>query len=152
MEHYTPKYRRDPNAKVDTLYYGVASGGALMTSLTMRHPVEDRMATTRSYEPGLARGQGGQIARFILGGMETTLDEMEYILEARKQKPFVPRRTNREIADMCHLLTERRNDQVRYFQANPSEKPKKKPVRLHLPVGCRWMSTPEPGFKVVARI
>ena len=152
MDFLVPKYRRDPNARVDTLYYGVAPGGQKVTSLVTKHPVEDRMETTRSYEPGLSRGQGGKVAVFILGGMETTLDEMEYLLLRQKEKPFVPQRSNNEIADMCRVLAEHRNDRIKHLRANPSERPKKKPVRLYLPVGCRWMDTPEPGFKILARI
>ena len=152
MEHFTPKFRYDPNAKVDSVYYGVAHGGRLVTSVVKKHPVADRMETTRAYEPGLARGQGGRGAVLILGGMETTLDEMEYLLQRQKEKPFVPRRGGKEIADMCRALTERRNDRIKYFRANPSEKPKKQPVRLHLPVGFRWMPTPEPGFQILAKV
>ena len=88
----------------------------------------------------------------MLGGLETTLDEMEYILEARKQKKFVPQRTGGEIAQMCQLLHERRNEAIKYFRKNPSEAPKKKSVRLHLPVGCRLVPTSEPGLKIVARV
>ena len=155
MEHFTPHFRRDPNAKVDSVYYGVAPGARLVTSVIKKHPVEDRMETTRAYGPGMPRGQGGQVGVFILGGMETTLDEMEYLLQRQKEKmaaPFVPQRSGKEIADMCRVLMERRNDRVKYFKVNPSEKPKKRPVRLHLPVGVRWMPTPVPGFQIAARI
>jgi hypothetical protein len=156
METFTPKYRRDGNAKVDSLYYGVAHGGGMLTSVVKRHPVEDRMEATRTREAGgLARGQSGKAAVIILGGMETTLDEMEYLLVRQKERmaqPFVRRKTGGEVAQMCQDLTQRRNDQIRHFQANPSEKPKKKPVRLHLPVGCHWAPTAVPGFKVMARI
>lgn len=154
MEHFTPKFRRDGNAKIDTLYYGVASGARVVTSVVKRHPVEDRMETVKDYGPGMARGQGGRIGIFILGGMETTLDEMEYLLLRQKEKTFQPRRTNGEIASMCLELTQRRNDRIKYFQKNPSEKPKpkKKTGTLYLPAGCRWVGTSEPGFKVLARI
>jgi len=151
VEHFTPKYRRDPNALVESLYYGVSPGGQTVTKL-VKPGLNDSMEASRTYEPGLQRGEGGQIGILILGGMETTLDEVEYILEARKQKKFVPRRNNKEIADMCHLLLERRNDTIRYYRKNPSEAPKPKTVRLHLPVGCRWMPTSEPGLQLVARI
>ena len=153
MEYFAPKYRRDPNAMVESLYYGVASNGQIVTSLVKKSVDGDRMETTQTYEPGLKRGEGGQIAVFIMGGMETTLDEMEYILEAKRQKKFVPQRPNTEIADMCRVLMERRNDAIKYFKKNPSEAPKpKKTVRLYLPVGCRWADTPVPGLQIAARI
>lgn len=152
METFTPKYRRDPNAKIDTLYYGVAPGGRVVTSVVKKHPTEDRMETKRTYEAGLPRGQGGKVGVFILGGMETTLDEMEYLLLRQKEKPFVPQRSGKEIADMCRVLIEKRNDRIKHLQNNPSEKPKRKTVRLHLPVGYHFVGTSEPGLKVLARI
>lgn len=152
MDFFSPKYRRDPNAKVESLYYGVTSGNHTVTTLIKKAPDRDRMEATRTYGPMLARGEGGQIAVLILGGMETTLDEMEYILEAKRQKKFVPRRDGKEIAAMCFELLNRRNDMVRHYQKNPSERPKKKTVRLHLPVGYRYMPTKEPGLRVLARI
>jgi GTP-binding protein len=132
----------------------VAPGGAVVTSVVKKHPVEDRMEAVKDYGPGMARGQGGRIAVFILGGMETTLDEMEYLLLRQKEKTFQPRRTGGEITGMCMELTQRRNDRIKYFQKNPSEKPKlrKKTGTLYLPAGVRWMPTLEPGFKVAARI
>ena len=91
------------------------------------------------------RGLAGVL---VLGGMEVNLDELEYIMEARKtyRKPFQQRKSGKEIADMCRAVIERRNDAIRYFQKNPSEapKPKKKTVSLHLPVGCRMVQTSEP--------
>lgn len=153
MDWFAPKFRRDPNAKIESLYYGVAPGGQVVTKLVKPGLGGNSMEATRTYEPGLPRGEGGQIAVLILGGMETTLDEMEYILEARRQKKFVPRRNNKEIADMCHLLLERRNDTIRHYQKNPSEAPKpRNTVRLHLPVGFHWADTPEPGLQITARI
>jgi hypothetical protein len=152
MEHFTPKYRRDPNARIDWVYHGVAPGGLVVTSVRKRHPVEDRMETVKTYEPGLVRGQGGWAGKFIVGGMESTLDEIEYLVLRQKEKTFVPRKGGKEIADMGRALMERRNDRIKYLQRNPSEKPKPKPVRLHLPVGCKWVGTSEPGFKVLARI
>ena len=154
MEYFVPHFRRDPNAKVQALYSGVASGGRTMTSTVMRSPVADRMEASRSYGPGIPRGEGGQIAVLVIGGMETTLDEIEYLLQDHRQKAFVPRRTGGQVANMCRMLMERRNDTIRHFRKNPSEapKPNKKRVRLHLPVGFRMMQTPEPGLKVLARI
>ena len=152
IEILVPRFRRDPNEKIVSLYSGVANGNATVTTVVKPSLDRNRMETTRVYSPGLPRGQGGRIAILVLGGMETTLDEMEYIIEAKKQKKFVPHRTGKEVADMCRLLLERRNDLVRHYQKNPSEKPKKRTVRLHLPVGYRFVGTSEPGLKVLARI
>ena len=157
MEFFVPKYRRNPNEKVESLYYGVAPGGQVVTSLVKPSQDRKRMEATKTYEPGIPRGQGGNIATLIIGGMETTLDEMEDILAIKKQqekeKGFVPRRSNKEIADLCHILLEQRNDRVRYLRKNPSEAPKPKPtVRLHLPVGCRMVDTPVPGLRIVAQV
>lgn len=152
MEFFVPKYRRDPNEKVESLYYGVGPCGTVVTNLVTKSRDADAMMSTKTYETGLARGEGGQAAVIILGGMETTLDEMEDILEAKRQEKFVPRRSGKEIADMCRLLLEQRNDRIRYYQKNPSEAPKRKTVRLHLPVGFRYVDTSEPGLKILARI
>lgn len=152
MEYFSPKYRRDPNEKVHSLYHGVGPGGTIVTKIVKKaSDGSDRMETTRSYEPGLARGEGGHIGTLILGGMETTLDEIEYILAAKKEKKWVPRKDNKEIADMCRVLMERRNDRIRYLQKNPSEKPKRT-VRLHLPVGYHMADTVIPGFKILAQV
>lgn len=154
MEHFTPKYRRNPNEKVHSLYYGVASGGVTMTSVVKPSLDRNRLEATREYGPGLPRGVGGQAAVLILGGMETTLDEIEDILEAKRQKKFEARRSQGEIAQMCRHLIERRNELIRHYRKNPSEAPRvpKKKVRLHLPVGFRYVGTNEPGLKVLARV
>lgn len=157
MEFFVPKYRRNPNEMVSSLYYGVAPGGTVVTRLVKKSPTADKTEVTRTYEPGIPRGQGGNIATLIIGGMETTLDEMEDILAIKKQKEkekaFVPRRSNKEIADLCHILLERRNDAIRHFRKNPSEGPTPKPkVRLHLPVGYRMATTPEPGLRILAQV
>ena len=155
MEIFIPKFQPDPNEKVHSLYQGITSGGGTVTAVVKKSRTADKMETTRIFgSRELQRGESGQAAVLIIGGMETTLAEMQYILEARKQKPFVPRRTGGEIAYMCGLLAERRNDAIRYYRKNPSEapKPKKKTVRLHLPVGFRYVQTSEPGLKVLARI
>lgn len=149
MEWFSPRFRRDPNEKVESLYYGVGPRGTVMTDLVTKSRDADAMMSTKTYEPGLARGEGGQAAVIILGGMETTLDEMEDILEAKKQEQFVPRRSGKEIADMCRLLLEQRNDTIRYYKKNPSEAPKRKTVRLYLPVGMRYADTSEPGLKML---
>lgn len=152
METFTPKFRRNPNEKIQYLYYGVAPGHRVVTKMVKVAADRNHLEATRAYGPGLERGQGGQIGVFIMGGLETTLDEMEYILEAKKQKAFKPQRSGGEVAQMCQLLLERRNNLIRHYRKNPSEAPKKKPVRLHLPVGFRYVSTNEPGLKVLARV
>ena len=152
MEFFAPKYRRDPNEKVHSLYYGVGQGHQVLTRLIKKDPGADRMEATKTYDPGLPRGQGGHVGMLILGGMETTLDEMEYILEAKKEKKWVPQRDGKEISEMCRVLIERRNDRIKYLQKNPSEAPKKKTVMLHLPVGYRYVDTPEPGLKILAKV
>ena len=124
MEHFTPKYRRDPNAKIYSLYQGVAPGGRTVTKVVKPSLDGNHLEATRTYGPGLARGQGGLAAVIVLGGMETTLDEMEYLVEARRQKAFVPKRSGGEIAEMCRMLMERRNDAIKYFRKNPSETPR----------------------------
>ena len=159
MDFFAPKFRRNPNEKVQSLYYGVANGNQVATRIVKPSQDHTRMETTETTEPGIPRGQGGQIAVLIIGGMETTLDEIEYILEAKKakdkEKPFVPKRSQGEIAEMCRLLMQRRWEQIKYYKKNPSEAPKaapKKTVRLHLPVGFRYANTAEPGLNVLARI
>lgn len=152
MDFFVPKYRRDPNEKVESLYYGVGSGHTTVTQLLKKARDADQMEVTRNHETGLARGEGGRIGVLIIGGMETTLDEMEYILESKKQEKWVPRKSGKDIADMCRLLLERRNDRIKYLRKNPSEAPKKKTVRLHLPVGYHMVDTPEPGLRIVAQV
>ena len=152
MDILVPKYRRNPNERVESLYFGVAQGNRTVTTLVKPSLDRNRLEASRAYGPMLPRGSGGQVAVLVLGGMETTLAEMEYILEAKRQKRFVPRRSNHEIADMCRLLTERRNDQIRYLRKNPSEAPKRRPVRLLLPRGYRFVRTSEPGLRVRVRV
>lgn len=157
MDFLVPKYRRNPNAKVETLYSGVAPGNRTVTTIVKPSLDGNRMEATRVYGPGLPRGVGGRIAVLVLGGMETTLDEMEYLIEAKRDKKFVPQRGPGEIASMGRLLLARRNEQIearqKYLKANPSEMPKKKrTVTLHLPVGFRYMPTNEPGVRILARI
>lgn len=151
-----PKYRRDGNAKVHSVYAGVASGDRTVTTILKPSIDRNHMEATRVYGPGIGRGQGGRIAVLVLGGMETTLDEMEYIVAAKQEKKFVPRHTGGEIVEMCRLLQVRRNEQIeaqrKFVAGNPSEAPKKKRmVRMYLPTGYRMMQTSEPGFKVLAR-
>ena len=154
MEILIPKYRRNPNEKIESIYSGVAPGNRTVTTVVRPSFDRNRLEATRVYGPGLPRGVGGRIAVLVLGGMETTLDEMEYILQARQEEKFMPRRGPGEIADMCRLLSERRNEQIRQMRKNQNliRMPRRKPVRLHLPVGYRYVGTSEPGLKVLARI
>lgn len=158
MEIYAPKYRRNPNEKVESFYVGVANGNRTVTTVVKPSLDRNRMEATREYGPGLPRGVGGRIAVLVLAGMETTLDEVEYIVQAKQDKKFIPQRGPGEIAQMGRLLLERRNEAIRarrkYLKANPSEmpKPRKKTARLYLPVGFRYVGTSEPGLQVLARI
>ena len=156
MEILTQNFRRNPNEKIESLYSGVASGGRTVTTIVCSSQDGNRMEATRVYGPGIPRGAGGRIGVLILGGMETTLDEMEYILAAKREKKFVPRRSPGDIVAMCRLVAERRNEQVlarrKFLKANPSEAPKKRRVRLHLPVGFRYVGTSEPGLRILARV
>ena len=154
MDWFAPKYRRDPNAPVHSAYVGLTHGRKMVTKITKPDP-NGRMVTEVIEDSHLQPGEGGFVGHLIIGGMKVSLDEMEYLIEAKKEKKFVPRKSNKEVADMCRLLVERRNDQIKYLRKNPSEMrnlpPKKKPV-LHLPVGWHYENTAEPGFKVLARI
>ena len=156
MEHFTPKYRRNPNEKIHSLYSGVAQGNQTVTTIVRPSLDRNRMEATKVHGPGLPRGQGGRIAVLVLGGMETTLDEMEYITAAAQDKKFIPQRGPGEIASMCRLLLNRRNEQIDAARkrrlANPSEAPRKRPVRLYLPVGYRMIPTSEPGLKMAVRV
>ena len=154
MELLTNKYRRNPNAMIHSAYLGVGDGHTTVTRITAVNRDADRMETTRAYGVGIPRGQGGRIATLVLGGMETTLDEIEYILQGVKEKKFVPKRTNGDIVTMCRMLAERRNAQVKYLRKNPSEAPKRKLARrrLYLPVGYRMADTSEPGFKIAMKV
>ena len=155
MEILTNNYRRDGNALVQSLYAGVSQGGATVTRIVKPALDGNHMATTRTYGPGLPRGEGGRVAVLVIGGMETTLDEMEYILQAKQDKKFVPKKNSGDIAEMCRLVAERRNEQITaqrvYFRANPSERPRKRTVRLHLPVGYKMAPTSEPGLNIRVR-
>lgn len=158
IQVFVPKYKRDGNAKVLSLYAGVAPGGRTVTTIVKPSADRNHMETTRVYGAGLVPGQGGRIAVLVLGGMETTLDEMEYLVAAKQEKKFVPRHTGGQIVEMCRLLQARRNEQIeasrKFLAGNPSEapKPKKRTVRLHLPVGYRMVKTSEPGLRILARI
>ena len=153
MDFLIPKYRRDPNAMVHSAYVGVASGMRTVTRVMSLNKNVGAMESSRNYGAGLARNQSGRAATLILGGMETTLDEIEYMLEGIKEKKFVPLRKPGDISKMCQMVAERRNDQIKYFRKNPSEAPKARPRGpvLLLPVGVRWAPTSVPGFSVAAR-
>jgi len=156
MEILVPKYRRDPNEKVESIYSGIAPRNQTVTVIRKPSIDRNRMESTKVYGPGLARGEGGRVGVLVLGGMETSLDEMEYILEAKRQQKFVPRRSSGQIAEMCRMLIERRNEAIEHskehFRKNPSELPKKRRVRLHLPVGYRMIPTSEPGLRIREQI
>ena len=156
MEILTQNFKRDGNTKVHSVYAGVAPGGRTVTTIVKPSADQNHMEATKVYGSGLGRGQGGRIAVLVLGGMETTLDEMEYIVAAKQDKKFIPRRNGGEIVQMCRLLQVRRNEQIeakrKYLAGNPSEAPKKRTVRLHLPVGYRMAKTSAPGLKILARI
>ena len=151
MEILTHKYRRKPNEKIDAIYSGVALGGRTVTTIVRPSADGNRMEKSRVYGPGMPRGAGGQVAVLILGGMETTLDEMEYILEAQREKTFVPRRRPQDIVAMCRMLIERRNILIKRARVNPSEfpRPKKRRVRMHLPVGYRMVQSSVPGVRLL---
>lgn len=145
-----PKYRDDPNAKVHSLYHGVSANGGTVTAVTKPSVDGKRLETTRVYGAPLPRGQGGQIGILILGGMETTLDEVRDILAAKREKKFVPRRSGSEIAEMCRMVQARRNEEIMRQRQHSTQAPKKK-VRLLLPVGYRMEQTSVPGLRVRVR-
>ena len=153
MEILIPEYRRNPNEMIRSVYSGVAPGNRTVTRIVKVAPDRNHLEATSVYGPALPRGVGGRVGVLVLGGLVTTLDEMEYIIAAKQEKKFQPRRSPKDIADMCRMVQERRNEQIRYFRRNPSEAPKKKrTVRLHLPVGYRYVPTREPGLSVLARV
>jgi len=151
FEWFAPKYRRDPNAMVHSLYHGVAGNNKIVTRIIKPDADGNRMEATRVYEPGLERGQGGNIATLIIGGMETTLDEMEDILAAKKDQKWVPRRSNSDIAEMCRHLMEMRNEKILEARKNPSTHKQPPKPAFYLPVGVRMVDTPIPGLKIVSR-
>ena len=153
MEILTQKYRRNPNAMVHSAYIGVAPGMRTVTRITSVDKDADAYATSREYGRGIPRGQGGKVATIVLGGMVTTLDEIEYILEGVKEKKFTPQRKPSDISKMCQMVAERRNERIKYLRKNPSEAPKRRagPV-LHLPVGVKMVQTPIPGFRVAMKV
>ena len=150
IELLTPRYRRDPNEKIESMYSGVAPGGRTVTTVVKPSVDRNQLEKTRIYGPGLPRGEGGHIATIILAGMETSLDEVESILGAKREERFVPRRSKTEIAEMCWVMAQWRDDAIRHWQKNPSEKPplrKRRPTLL-LPVRARMVPTDVPGLQV----
>lgn len=154
VEILTQKFKRNGNAMVHSAYVGVAPGHSTVTRITAVNKDADRMETTRAYGTGLPRGAGGRVATLVLGGMETTLDEIEYMLEGIREKKFVPQRKPGEISQMCRMLAERRNERIKYLRKNPSEAPKRIGQLLYLPRRVRVMPThvPIPGFQLPAKV
>ena len=152
MDWFAPKYRRDPNQMVHSAYVGVADGGRTVSTVTAVNRDADKLESSATYGRGLARGQGGNVGTFILGGMVTTLDEVEYIVEGIREKRFVRQKSQGEIVAMCGDLAERRNTLIKHYRKNPSEAPRPKPkIPFYLPVGYHMMETPEPGFRIAVR-
>lgn len=155
MELLFPRHRLGPNTPVQSLYSGVGSRGPV-TSIVRAHADGnhlERMSLEGVATPVPGRGEGGNAAVIILGGMETTLDEVRDMLAARRERKFVAQKKPGEIVRMCRELLERRNDALRYFKKNPSEAPKPRPrVRLLLPRGFRMVPTREPGLEVRVRV
>ena len=158
MDYFVPKYRRNPNEKVESIYSGIAPGNQTVTTVVKPSMDGNHMEATKVYGPGLSSGGGGRVAVLVLGGMEATLAEVEDLVAAKWQKEFVPKRSPDTIISMARRLMEQRNEQIeerrKYLKANPSEapKPKKKTVRLHLPSGYKMVGTEIPGLRVMARI
>ena len=154
MEILTKHTARNPNQMVHSMYWGVTRGGLAVKVTKAVSEDQNHIVTTREYSrdavPG--RGQSGNIGILILGGMETTLDEVEDILAARREKKFVQRRSNSEIVQMCRYVQERRNDRIKHLRKNPSERPvvKKKNI-LFLPKGVKFVNTSEPGLQLAVR-
>ena len=152
MEVLIPKYRRDPNAMVHHAFVGIAPGNRSVTTITSFNKNTERMEQSRVYGAAvLPRGQSGNIGTLILGGMVTTLDEVEYLVEANKEKKFVRQKSGSEIARMCRNLQDRRNEAIKYLRKNPSVNanlPKPKRPGLYLPKGVRMVQTKEPGLRI----
>src|SRR3990167_2063996 len=149
MDILTNNFKRDGNAKVQALYWGVSPLGGTVTTILKKHPTEDRLETTRVFGPTIERGTGGRAAVLVLGGMETTLDEMEDILAMARAKKFKPKRTQGEIAAMCEHLRERRNEAIwEARKTAPAEPKKKRTIKLYLPVGYRMEETGVPGLRM----
>ena len=151
LQILVPRYRENPNEKVYSLYHGVSSDGRTVTALTKASADRNRLETVKTYGAPLPRGQGGQIATIILGGMETSLAEVRDILAAKQEKKFVPRRSGNEIADMCRFVLERRNEAILAARKSAYPAQRKKTVRLLLPVGYTMRQTSVPGLRLRVR-
>lgn len=152
MDWFAPRFRRDPNEKVDSIYIGVASGNRTITSIRKRSRTADAMETSLLEEgPMMPRAQGGQIGTLILGGMETSLDEMEELLQATREERFVPERTPGDIVRMCEYLADWRNERIKHLRRNPSERLRQRRPGLYLPLGYRLAPTNEPGMRITVR-
>lgn len=149
---FAPKYRKDPNAMVQSLYRGVSRSGQIETRIVKPDADGNHLEVTRTYESGLPRGQGGIIGNLILGGMVTTQAEMEDILAEKQEKKWVPKNTNSQIVKNIRELQAARNDRIEHLRKHPSEAPavKKKNV-LFLPVGVKWANTQIPGFQIATK-
>ena len=66
MEHFTPKYRRDPNEMVHSIFQGSGPGGSTVTRVVKKSPDGDYLEATQSFETGLERGVGGLAAVLVL--------------------------------------------------------------------------------------
>ena len=153
MEILSNKYRYDGNVKVHSAYVGVANGHRTITAIKAVNKNADRLDTSRAYGVGIPRGQGGRIGTLILGGMETTLDEIHYILEGVKEKKFVPVNKPKDIAQMCRELIERRNDRIKYLRKNPSEAPKRRRApTLYLPAKYQPTTLQGEGYKIASKV
>src|SRR3990167_4642010 len=157
MLTYTPKYRYDPNAKVESLYSGVSHGGTV-TTVVKPSADSNRMEAVRTEGPMMQRGQGGLVGTLILDNCQSTLREMEYILEARREKPFQAIKKPWEIAKAIKQGLERRNEiieaQRKHFKANPSERPLAKVrimARRRLPAGYKMVPTSVPGLRIATK-
>ena len=156
MEILTQNFKRKPNEMVESVWSGIASGNRTVTGVTKPSADRNRMETTRVYGPGLPRGQSGNIGVLVMGGMVTSLDEMEDIAQTRRAEKFVPEKTPGDIVAMCRRLNDRRNELImaarRRIKGNPSEAPKRKRVGLYLPKGVHYVPTSVPGLKVAVRM
>jgi len=156
MELLIPKYRRNPNEKVESAYWGVANGMRTVSAVVKPSHDRNRLEATGEYGKGLPRGEGGRIGILVLGGMETTLDEVEYILESKRHKQFKAQRKSYEVAQMCRVLAEQRSERIeaarKMLQANPSLAKAMPRKQLYLPTGYRYVATQEPGMKVLMKV
>lgn len=152
MEIVTQNHKRDPNQKVQALWTGIASGNRTVTTVWKPSADRNSLEATRVYGPAMPRGQGGRIGVLVLGGMETSLDEVEAIAEAARAKKFKARRSMGEIASMCRMVADMRNEAIMDARKRaPTPRPRRPSRRLYLPTGCRYVPTSEPGLKILVR-